>query len=198
MAIPPQCLQWMFPGNESSASVARWLTFHSCTFNCTHSLNWTRSVESYGLGADPRRPPPATPLQLLRDDTAHVLTQSLHSNDCTYRDTFSIVACGHYLATAVSPAPHFLLWTNSNNINSFRGEPAINGPVVSASDDGWVWSIVWNASWQVKPRTRRKPAAMFLSSPQISHDLTWDWNRSATVGGQLLAVGIIIRTNFLV
>jgi hypothetical protein len=71
-------------------------------------LNWTRSVESYDLIAYPQ----ATPRLLLYDVTAYVLTQSLHSNGCTrhitYRDNSSIVACEHYLATAVSLATQFL------------------------------------------------------------------------------------------
>jgi hypothetical protein len=79
--------------------------------HCTHSLNWTRSVESYSLGADQKRTPLATPLLLLRKVTAYFLPQSLHSNGCTRHVswTSSVVACRHYLATNVSLAPHFLL-----------------------------------------------------------------------------------------
>jgi hypothetical protein len=51
----------------------------------------------------------------------NVLTQSLYSNDCTrhisYRDNFSIVACGYYLATAVFLAPQFFLWANASQYN---------------------------------------------------------------------------------
>jgi hypothetical protein len=46
-----------------------------------------------------------------------VFTQLFHSNGCTrhisYRDNSCIVACDHYLATAVSLAPQFLLWANT-------------------------------------------------------------------------------------
>jgi hypothetical protein len=38
-----------------------------------------------------------------------VFTQSRH---ISYRESSSIVACGHYLATAVSLPPQFLLWAN--------------------------------------------------------------------------------------
>jgi hypothetical protein len=73
------------------------------------STRASRSVESYILGTDPQRTLLATPLLVLRD----VFTQSIYSNGCTrhisYRDNTSIVACGHYLATAVSLAPQFLL-----------------------------------------------------------------------------------------
>jgi DNA-directed RNA polymerase subunit RPC12/RpoP len=44
----------------------------------------------------------------------NMFTQSLHSNGYTRhiscRDNCSFVACGHYLTTAVSLAPQFLLW----------------------------------------------------------------------------------------
>jgi hypothetical protein len=50
--------------------------------NCTRSLKRTRSFESYSIGAGPTRTPPATLLLLLRDVTAYVLTQSLHSSSC--------------------------------------------------------------------------------------------------------------------
>jgi hypothetical protein len=46
----------------------------------------------------------------------NVFTQLFHTNGCTrrvsFRDYSSIVACGHYLATAVSLAIRFLLWVN--------------------------------------------------------------------------------------
>jgi hypothetical protein len=47
----------------------------------------------------------------------NVFTQLFHSDGCTrhisHRDYFSVVACEHYLATAVSLAPQFLLWANT-------------------------------------------------------------------------------------
>jgi hypothetical protein len=46
----------------------------------------------------------------------NVFAQLFHSNGCTrhisYRDNSSIIACGHYLATAVFLV-HFLLWANT-------------------------------------------------------------------------------------
>jgi hypothetical protein len=47
----------------------------------------------------------------------NVFIQLFHSNGCSlqipFRYSSSIVACWHYLATAVSLAPQFLLWTNT-------------------------------------------------------------------------------------
>jgi hypothetical protein len=47
----------------------------------------------------------------------NALIQLFHINGCTrrtsYRDSSSIVACGHYLTTAVSLPPQFVLWTNT-------------------------------------------------------------------------------------
>jgi hypothetical protein len=56
----------------------------------------------------------------------NTFTQLFHSNGCTcnisYFDNSSIVACGHYLATALSLPPQFLLCENTphytkNNTN---------------------------------------------------------------------------------
>jgi hypothetical protein len=79
--------QWRF-----SASVARWLTLHSWTLNCTSLTrsNRTLSVESYILGVEPQRTPPAAPLLLLCDVTAHVHIQSLHSNAVTVTNKWHI------------------------------------------------------------------------------------------------------------
>jgi hypothetical protein len=38
MAIPLQCFHYTFPGNESSASIARRLTLHNWTLYCTVAL----------------------------------------------------------------------------------------------------------------------------------------------------------------
>jgi hypothetical protein len=69
------------------------------------------------MGADPQRAP-----LLLLSVTAYVLIQSLNSNGCThlisYRDNSCIVACGHYLAAAVSLAPEFFLWPNTSQYTS--------------------------------------------------------------------------------
>jgi hypothetical protein len=47
----------------------------------------------------------------------NAFTQLFHGNGCrrhiSYRDISCIVSCGHYLATAVSLAPQFLLWANT-------------------------------------------------------------------------------------
>jgi hypothetical protein len=61
--------------------------------HCIHSPNWTRSVESYSLGVDPQRTPPATPLLLLCDVTAYMLTQSLHSNGCMRHVLWHLLYC---------------------------------------------------------------------------------------------------------
>jgi hypothetical protein len=61
--------------------------------HCTDSLSWTRSVESYSLGVHPKRTPLAPPLLLLRDVTAYLLTQSLHSNGCMRHVSWRLFYC---------------------------------------------------------------------------------------------------------
>jgi hypothetical protein len=41
--------------------------------------------------------------------------------------------------------------------------------------------------------TRRKPAPVPLCTPQIPHDLTWDWTRAAAVGSQRLTAWALAR-----
>jgi hypothetical protein len=79
------------------------------------SLNRSRSVESYSLGAGPQRTPPASPLVLLRYIATAVRV--------TYHDIFSIVACGHYLATALFSASTVLALSKYSTIFSriYRG-----------------------------------------------------------------------------
>jgi hypothetical protein len=62
----------------------------------------------------------------------NLLTKLFHRNGCTrhisYRDNSHIVACGHYLVTAVSLAPQFFLWTNAPQHNGWLqdGRPKLN------------------------------------------------------------------------
>jgi hypothetical protein len=69
----------------------------------------TRSVESYSVGADTQRTPPATPLSPRTCLPNRSIATSVR---VTYRDPSSFDVCGHYLATAVSLALQFLPWAN--------------------------------------------------------------------------------------
>jgi hypothetical protein len=108
-----EIFHYTFPGNESSASIARWLTLHNCTA-LTRSIDLGRSSHIaserthrelrlqhlfYCCVTSPRTCLPS-----------RYIATAVH---VTYRDTTSIVACGHYLATAVSLAPQFLLRANT-------------------------------------------------------------------------------------
>jgi hypothetical protein len=65
----------------------------------------------------------------------NTFAQLFHTNGCrrhiSYRDTSSIVACGHYLATAVSLPPQFLLWANTPQY-------------IYHQIEGWLWSSIYH------------------------------------------------------
>jgi hypothetical protein len=62
--------------------------------HCTHSLNRTRSVELYSLGADLQKTPSASPLLFLREGRRALVNSRRYTATAvhfTYRDTASLL-----------------------------------------------------------------------------------------------------------
>jgi hypothetical protein len=92
---------------------------------------------------------------------------------------------------------HFFLVSWGGVRLSPLGTSATNWPIVPAPDDRWwwMWSSRWNENWHGNRSTQRKPALVPLCPPQIPHDLTWAWTRSAAVGS--LCCGTVYCTYLL-
>jgi hypothetical protein len=103
MSIPLQCFLVMnLSYGDSSASVARWLALHSWTLNWAALTLWTElDPSSHTVSERTHREHRRITSSVVwrhraRACCGRYITTAVR---VTYRDTSSIVACGHYLAT---------------------------------------------------------------------------------------------------
>jgi hypothetical protein len=135
MAIPPQCfLITNLSNGDSSASVARWLTLHNSTLNCTALTRWTDHGRSSHMTSE----------RTHREHRLHHLfyccmtsprtcmPRALHNNGCTRHVSWHLLYCSvwalpsngwclqsHFLATGLYATIVFKLTSNFTGLISW-------------------------------------------------------------------------------